>query len=64
MTATAGVVLSAECTLGRQPDYREMHGQCRRTLDIPLPHSGGKVLLVRRCTCMCHARRRSAPAGQ
>jgi hypothetical protein len=45
--------LSAECTLAQRPDYRDMHRTCRRTKDIPLPHSNG-ILLVRRCGCSCH----------
>lgn len=45
--------LSAECTLGRQPAYRNVHAQCRQTKDVPLPHSTG-ILLVRRCSCSCH----------
>ena len=45
--------LSPECTLGRQPAYRDVHAQCRQTRDVPLPHSTG-ILLVARCTCTCH----------
>jgi hypothetical protein len=53
-TAT-GTGLSAECTLAQRPDYRDMHGKCRQTRDIPLPHSS-RVLLVRRCGCPCHGK--------
>ncbi|QIJ62532.1 hypothetical protein [Streptomyces sp. JB150] len=45
--------LSAECTLAQRQDYGYMHRDCRRTKDIPLPHSS-RVLLVRRCGCSCH----------
>lgn len=45
--------LSAECTLGQRPEYEGLHGECRQTRDIPLPHSNG-LLLVRRCPCPCH----------
>ncbi|MFF0094176.1 hypothetical protein ACFYSF_30040 [Streptomyces canus] len=48
--------LSAECTLGQRPDYRDVHRECRQTKDVPLPHSNGAVLLVRRCGCTCHRR--------
>ena len=45
---------SAECQLAAQGwDYRDLHGSCRQTKDIPLPHSSG-ILLVRRCGCSCH----------
>ncbi|HLL34427.1 MAG TPA: hypothetical protein VK545_11170 [Streptomyces sp.] len=47
--------LSAECTLAQRPDYRDMHGKCRRTKDVPLPYSHG-ILLVRRCGCSCHGK--------
>ncbi|GGW25677.1 hypothetical protein [Streptomyces xantholiticus] len=39
--------LSAECTLGQRPGYKDVHRQCRQTKDVPLPHSNGAVLLVR-----------------
>lgn len=54
-TATDDVTLSAECTLGQRPDYRDLHRECRQTKDVPLPHSSG-ILLVRRCGCACHRR--------
>ncbi|WP_020121826.1 hypothetical protein [Streptomyces canus] len=54
--ATEEVTMSAECTLGQRPDYRDVHGLCRQTKDVPLPYSGGSVLLVRRCRCACHGR--------
>ena len=50
---TADETMSAECALGQRPDYKGLHGECRQTKDIPLPHSNG-LLLVRRCTCTCH----------
>lgn len=47
--------MSAECALAaRGPGYESLHVACRQTKDIPLPHSLG-VLLVRRCTCLCHS---------
>lgn len=49
----AGDSLSAECILARQPEYKGMHGRCRQTEDVPLPHGGG-LLLQRRCCCPCH----------
>lgn len=45
--------LSAECTLAKHPDYPDMHGRCRQTEDVPLPHSTG-ILLWPRCRCTCH----------
>lgn len=45
--------MSPECTVARQPEYRGMHGRCRQTKDIPLPHSTG-ILLQARCRCACH----------
>lgn len=62
MTTDTDTALSAECTLAKQPDYRDMHDWCRRTDNIPLPHSGGKILLVERCRCSCH--RQTKPATQ
>ncbi|MFJ5266190.1 hypothetical protein ACIQAC_37590 [Streptomyces sp. NPDC088387] len=50
------VPLSAECALGQRAGYRDVHGQCRQTRDIPLPHGGG-MLLARRCGCSCHRTR-------
>lgn len=46
---------SAECTLAERPGYGDLHDQCRKTEDVPLPWSKG-VLLVRRCDCRCHER--------
>jgi hypothetical protein len=46
--------MSAECALAQQPGYKNLHRECRQTEDVPLPH-GGRVLLVRRCTCTHHA---------
>ncbi|WP_055525064.1 hypothetical protein [Streptomyces graminilatus] len=45
--------LSAECTVALRPEYTHMHGWCRQTEDIPLPHSTG-ILLIARCRCTCH----------
>lgn len=45
--------LSAECALAQRPEYQGLHGECRQTEDVHLPHSTG-LLLVRRCTCSCH----------
>jgi hypothetical protein len=44
---------SAECTVAMRPGYQSLHGECRQTKDVPLPHSTG-ILLVKRCTCSCH----------
>ncbi|AVH61134.1 hypothetical protein C4B68_12050 [Streptomyces dengpaensis] len=44
---------SAECTVATRPGYEDLHEECRRTADVPLPHTVG-VLLVRRCPCSCH----------
>ncbi|CAM5689010.1 hypothetical protein SAURM35S_00879 [Streptomyces aurantiogriseus] len=43
--------LSPECTLACEPGYEDVHGACRRLSDIPLPHSGGRLPLLRRCAC-------------
>jgi hypothetical protein len=51
--ATDSADLSTECTLARQPAYKDVHAMCRQTKDVPLPHSTG-ILLVRRCRCSCH----------
>lgn len=45
---------SAECALAARPDYAGLHVDCRQTTDIPLPGHQG-ILLIRRCTCPCHA---------
>lgn len=47
--------LSAECALAKRKGYADVHGMCTQTRDIPLPHSGG-MLLVQRCPCACHRR--------
>ncbi|MEV5873692.1 hypothetical protein AB0L75_05545 [Streptomyces sp. NPDC052101] len=44
---------SAECGLGQRPEYQDLHADCRRTEDVPLPHGMG-LLLMPRCTCPCH----------
>lgn len=53
-TDAASVAMSAECRLAQRPEYRGVHDDCRQTKDIPLPHSGGRILLARRCGCSCH----------
>ncbi|AZQ39645.1 hypothetical protein EJ357_44605 [Streptomyces cyaneochromogenes] len=58
--ATDRPPLSAECTLGQRPDYRDVHRMCNQTRDVPLPYSNGTVLLTRRCGCECHWRRGDA----
>lgn len=45
---------SAECTLAQRPEHKELHGDCRQTRNIPLPHASG-ILLQRRCGCACHS---------
>ncbi|MGW0878297.1 hypothetical protein [Streptomyces sp. NPDC002671] len=56
MTAptTDEVTLSAECTLAKQPDYEDLHRECRQITDVELPHSNG-LLLIKRCGCECHS---------
>jgi hypothetical protein len=44
---------SAECTLAQRSEYKGLHGDCRQTKDIPLPHASG-ILLQHRCGCTCH----------
>lgn len=53
MSTATEAELSAECMLAKRRGYGDLHGQCRQTKDVPLPHSYG-VLLVRRCRCTCH----------
>lgn len=50
---TEAASLSAECALAQRPAYRGLHGDCRQTRDIPLPHARG-LLLQRHCGCTCH----------
>ncbi|MEU3050299.1 hypothetical protein ABZ705_27970 [Streptomyces sp. NPDC006984] len=57
---TQGAALSPECAVAARPGYEDLHGQCRRTGDVPLPHATG-LLLVHRCTCPCHGRDRERP---
>lgn len=45
--------LSAECSLAQRRGYANLHGQCRQSRDVPLPHSNG-IVLVSRCGCLCH----------
>lgn len=47
-------MLSAECTVGKRPEYRDMHDQCRQLKDIPVHHSTPRILLQLRCRCACH----------
>nr|WSY50688.1 hypothetical protein OG999_11545 [Streptomyces sp. NBC_00886] len=55
MTTTAEdtSTMSAECAVAKQPGYADLHDKCRQTKDLPLPHSGG-ILLMPRCTCPHH----------
>lgn len=55
MTAPAAEArsLSAECTLAERPEYKGLHGECRRTKDISLPGTTC-ILLQPRCGCSCH----------
>jgi hypothetical protein len=46
--------LSPECAVGMRPGYEDLHGECRQTRDIPLPHGGG-IILEKRCRCPHHA---------
>lgn len=55
MTTAASSTLSAECAVAATPGYEDLHARCRRTEDIPLPHSHG-IVLVPRCACSCHRR--------
>ncbi|MEV7287824.1 hypothetical protein AB0O01_25175 [Streptomyces sp. NPDC093252] len=48
--------MSSECAVAQRPEYADGHDRCRLLEDIPMPHSGGKVTLVPRCTCPCHDR--------
>ncbi|WP_435608458.1 hypothetical protein [Streptomyces sp. C10-9-1] len=57
---TQGAALSPECAVAARPGYEDLHGQCRRTGDVPLPHATG-LLLVHRCTCPCHGGDRERP---
>jgi hypothetical protein len=52
--------MSAKCQLAKRPGYEGVHGDCRQTRDIPLPHGNGPIL-QRRCGCSCHSRNRNAP---
>ena len=45
--------MSADCALAQQPEYANLHADCRQTKDVPLIHGGG-ILLVHRCRCTCH----------
>ncbi|MEU3342685.1 hypothetical protein [Streptomyces sp. NPDC006668] len=49
--------MSPECALAQQPGYEGLHSACSQTKDVPLPHAAG-ILLVPRCTCPHHVRRR------
>jgi hypothetical protein len=50
---TEDTALSAECALAQRPNYKGLHRDCRQLADVPLPHSGGLVLIAR-CKCACH----------
>lgn len=56
---TEEATLSAECTVGKQPGYGYVHDMCRQTEDIPVHHSAPRILLQRRCRCICHRPRRA-----
>lgn len=45
--------MSAECGVAQRPEYTDLHRDCRRTVDVPLPGAIG-IVLVPRCTCSCH----------
>jgi hypothetical protein len=51
---TDTATLSAECTVGKMPGYGYVHDMCRQTKDIPVHHSAPRILLQRRCRCICH----------
>ncbi|MBC9728036.1 hypothetical protein [Streptomyces sp. TRM68367] len=51
--ATDTASLSPECAVALRPGYEDLHTECRQTEDVPLPYVTG-LLLVRRCTCLCH----------
>jgi hypothetical protein len=57
-TTADDVTLSAECALGQQRGYGNVHDLCNQTRDVPLPHGGG-LLLQKRCGCTCHRYRRA-----
>jgi hypothetical protein len=48
--------LSAECVVGREPGYEDMHDRCRQAKDIPVHPRSPRILLVARCRCSCHGR--------
>ncbi|MFI5684685.1 hypothetical protein [Streptomyces sp. NPDC051636] len=60
-TDTETASLSPECAVAARPGYEDLHTQCRRTEDVPLPHVTG-LLLVHRCTCLCHGYNRQGTA--
>ncbi|MFR9798691.1 hypothetical protein ACL02U_22765 [Streptomyces sp. MS06] len=45
--------MSPECGVAVRPGYEDLHARCRQTEDVPLPYAVG-LLLVHRCTCLCH----------
>lgn len=63
--------LSPECAVALRPGYEDLHAECRQTEDVPLPFAT-RLLLVCRCTCLCHGYNRqgstqvahSSPASQ
>lgn len=52
--SAADDTLSAECTVGKRPEYADMHDRCRQLDDIPVHHSTPRILLQLRCRCACH----------
>jgi hypothetical protein len=59
---TASPAKSPECAVAARPGYQDVHGQCRQTGDVPLPHAIG-LTLVHRCTCRCHGYGSQDPAA-
>jgi len=49
--------MSMACAFATQVGLESKHAACRLTEDIPLPHSGGQIVLIPRCICACHATR-------
>ncbi|MEN8649937.1 hypothetical protein ABCR94_04595 [Streptomyces sp. 21So2-11] len=45
--------LSPECAVALRLDYEYLHAECGQAEDVPLPWGAG-LLLVHRCTCLCH----------
>ncbi|MEU1618064.1 hypothetical protein ACFZAU_12850 [Streptomyces sp. NPDC008238] len=49
----AAARLSEHCELAKRPEHEELHRQCRRLDDHPLPGHPG-ILVTPRCRCSCH----------